>query len=204
MKSLYKPSQWLILVVLAVTIPTATAAPTNLNSIDGNQVNTADIRTVTPHNRSASPIIGMGPDGAPGMGPPPGPPGGPPGMPGGPPGMGLMLPLHEVDLTDDQVDKLVHLKNSLMDKVGPKMGKIHSLERELRNALCQSTVNAADVAAISSQISAEKQTLDGLFTENAISQAQVLTPEQRQKIKSEMNRRELGPPHSHHHESEHH
>jgi Spy/CpxP family protein refolding chaperone len=106
----------------------------------------------------------------------------------------MMLPLVEADLTDEQVEKLLQLKNSFTEKVTPRMEKIHALEREQRNALCQAQINASDVARISSQISAEKQTLDGLFTEQAISTAQILTPGQRQKLKSLMNRRELGPP----------
>jgi Spy/CpxP family protein refolding chaperone len=200
MNSLYKPSKWLILVLLGLCIPGAGAGAADLNLEDKTYIAAeglvADMLPAPSLAAGTGPVVLSG--GGPGM--PPGmPPGPPPGMPPGPPGGGMMLPLMDVDLSDDQVEKLVQLKDSLMDKVGPKMAKIHALERDLRNALCQPQINASDVAHISSQISAEKQTLDGLFTENAISTAQILTAEQRQKIKAVMNRRELGPPGFHPH-----
>jgi Spy/CpxP family protein refolding chaperone len=207
----YKPSKWLILVLLGLTIPAVRATASNLNMEDSTSVaaemlamgsvnsnQTSDLRadnaesSLTIRSISFEPVLAMGPGAGPPVGPPPGMP---PGMPPGPPpGGGMMLPLMEADLTDEQVEKLVQLKSSFMDKVGPRMAKIHALEHDQRDALCQAQINASDVARISSQISAEKQTLDGLFTEHAISTAQILTQQQRQKLKALLNRRELGPP----------
>ena len=189
-----KPSKWLVLVLLGVCLPSAEAVAADLNTEDSTYEAGQCLAMGAGMLPSPGLAAGTGPfvlvGGAPGM---------QPGMPAGmppepPPGLGMMLPLMAVDLSDDQVERLVQLKSSLMDKVSPRMAKIHALERDLRNALCQPQIDASDVAHISSQISAEKQTLDGLFTENAISMAQVLTPEQRQKIKVAANRREFGPP----------
>jgi Spy/CpxP family protein refolding chaperone len=150
-------------------------------------------------------LIAMGPAGdcgGPGMPPPPfgggpGGHGGPPpfGPPGGP-GHGPMmigLPLHDVDLTDDQVEKLAAIRSGAREKADPIMLKMHSLEHEFINALAQSSVNSDDVTRIRTQLSAQKQSLDAIFTDSAVASAQLLTPEQRKQIKLQMSRHELGP-----------
>ena len=209
MNSLYKPSKWLILVLLSATM---SAVGSNASELP-DQANARRPAGPIAFGLAGGPCsegLAMGFDGGPGaqamgIGYGPAPmalgPGLPPPMmrdmvfigPPGPPPPGMMLPLAEADLSDDQVAKIVKLKRELMEKVGPIMGKIHGLELDERSALLQPQVNASDVAAISAQISAAKQTLDSIFTEFAISSAQVLTPEQRQKLSASLNRRELGP-----------
>jgi len=109
-------------------------------------------------------------------------------------GMGpMMLPLHELDLSDEQVEKLAAIKASAADKAGPVMIKLHSLERDYRNALVQPEINSEQVNKIQGQIASQKQALDGIFGDSILASAQVLSVEQRKQLKLKMNRMELGP-----------
>lgn len=141
------------------------------------------------------PPHGAGGHGGPGMPPPPpgGGFGGPGGHPPGPPPIAMMLPLDAVDLTDSQVDKLAALKESTMDKVEPLMVQMHSLERQLRNGLMQPELNIAELNKVQSQMSAQREKIDAIFTANTIASAQVLTAEQRQLIRQKMTRRQVQP-----------
>lgn len=133
--------------------------------------------------------------GGPGMPPPPpgGGFGGLGGPPPGPPPIAMMLPLDAVDLTDAQVDKLAAIKESTMDKVEPLMVQMHSLERQFRNGLMQPELDIADLNKVQSQISAQREKIDAIFTGSTIASAQVLTAEQRQSIKQKMTRRQVQP-----------
>ncbi|MBP6592410.1 MAG: periplasmic heavy metal sensor [Candidatus Obscuribacter sp.] len=141
------------------------------------------------------PPHGAGGHGGPGMPPPP--PGvgfgGPGGHPPGPPPIAMMLPLDAVDLTDSQVEKLAAIKESTMDKVEPLMVQMHSLERQFRNGLMQPELNIADLNKVQSQMSAQREKIDAIFTGSTIASAQVLTAEQRQSIKQKMTRRQVQP-----------
>jgi Spy/CpxP family protein refolding chaperone len=130
-----------------------------------------------------------------GMLPPPLHPMAAPGMiPPPPPGMGLMvLPLGELDLSDDQTEKLAALKADAMDKAGPAMLKVHALERQFRSALVQPEISRDQLARVQGQLAAQKQALDAIFSDNLVASAQVLTPEQRQVLRQKMNHDELGP-----------
>lgn len=141
------------------------------------------------------PPHGAGGHGGPGMPPPPpgGGFGGPGGHPPGPPPSAMMLPLDSVDLTDSQVDKLAALRESTMDKVEPLMVQIHSLERQFRNGLMQPELNIADLNKVQSQLSAQRDKIDAIFSGSSIASAQVLTAEQRLSIKQKLTRRQVQP-----------
>ena len=144
-------------------------------------------------------MLAMGPSdicapGGPGMFPPP--PGmGGPGMLPTPPGIGgpMMLPLGELDLSDDQVERLAGLKATTSDKAGLVIVQLHSLEHEFRAALVQSELNTDRLTKLQGQLSAQKQKLDTIFSDSLIASAQVLTPSQRNMIKQKLSRAELGP-----------
>ncbi len=114
------------------------------------------------------------------------PPMGPPGGPGG------MLPLGALDLTDDQMEKIGELRADIQDKSGPIMLKLQSLQREFRSGLAQANINTAELKRINGEISAQKQALDTLRSQEMISTAELLTKEQRQEMKQTMNRAEFG------------
>jgi hypothetical protein len=105
----------------------------------------------------------------------------------------MMLPLGELDLSDDQVEKLAGLKATAMDKAGLVIIQMHSLEREFRTALVQSELNTDQLTKLQGQLSVQKQTLDAIFCNCLIASSQVLTSDQRRVVKQEIGRAELGP-----------
>ena len=124
------------------------------------------------------------------------PPGPPPemlfgGPHGGPPPPPMALPLMGVDLTDEQIDKLSELHTSFMERSEPTMLKLHSLEKQFRLALTSSSLNVEEVNGLRSKIAAEKVTFDAAIGGFAVAQAQVLTPEQRHKIKIDLEKFEV-------------
>src|SRR5262249_9820343 len=111
---------------------------------------------------------------------------GPPGPPGPPFPMGMQGPPiaaapPDVELTDEQIEKLSLLKGDFMDKFAPVQIKLHSLERDFRIALSQPEIDTSKVSTIRTQIKQQKEIADSLFTESQISAALVFTPEQRRK-----------------------
>jgi len=91
------------------------------------------------------------------------------------------------------VEKLAAIKASAADKAGPVMIKLHSLERDYRNALVQSEINSDQVNKIQGQLASQKQALAGILGDSVLASAQVLSVEQRKQLKLKMNRMELGP-----------
>lgn len=113
------------------------------------------------------------------------------GGPGGA-GPGAGLPLTMLDLSDDQMEKIGELRADIQDKSGPILIKLQSLQREFRGGLAQANINTAELKRINSEISAQKQALDSLRSQEMISTAELLTKEQRQEMKQTMNRAEFG------------
>jgi Spy/CpxP family protein refolding chaperone len=112
-------------------------------------------------------------------------------MPHGAPLMMLLPP--DLELTDDQVDKLSQLKRGIRNKTSPIVAKISSLEHSRSLALDEENLNPSEISKQSAEINAQKQLLDGILTDARIQMAQVLTAEQRHKIRLFAERRELGP-----------
>lgn len=107
-------------------------------------------------------------------------------------GPGAALPLGMLDLSDDQMEKIGELRADIQDKSGPILIKLLSLQREFRSGLAQANINTAELKRINSEISAQKQALDSLRSQEMISTAELLTKEQRQEMKQTMNRAEFG------------
>jgi Spy/CpxP family protein refolding chaperone len=99
----------------------------------------------------------------------------------------------DVELTDDQVEKLSKLKRETGKKTAAIMAEISSLEHNRCVALDQETLDPGEIYKQSAQINAQKQLLDGILTDTRIQMAQILTAEQRHKIRLFAERRELGP-----------
>jgi len=105
----------------------------------------------------------------------------------------IMMHLQELDLSDDQVEKLAAIKASTSDKVGPLMLKLHALERDYRNALLQPEISLDQANKIQAQLLAQKGAMDAAFSDGMLASAQVLSPEQRKQLKIKISRMELGP-----------
>lgn len=126
-------------------------------------------------------------------GPMGGPMGGGMGGPmGGPMGGGMGLPLAELDLTDAQMEKISALRSQTQDQTAPMHLKLQSLERDFRSALVGSRLDQGELKRLRGEIAAQKQALDESMRESMVKTAEILTPEQRQSLKSSMNRAEFG------------
>ena len=125
---------------------------------------------------------------------------GAPGGPGGPPGMMMMRRgfggrgggrcggggcpwLGALDLSDDQYEKFYALKNSFMDKVGPKMLEIRTHERHLKDMMTQTTVDAKACRNLQDKINGLKADVANMKLDNRIAMHDVLNDEQRKKIR---------------------
>jgi len=127
-----------------------------------------------------------------------GPSAGPLVMPPHPPmemmigGAPLMIPPGIINLTDDQIDQLARLKDSTAEKSGPILTTLHSLEHSRHTALTEAELNVNEVSKLNANISAQKQMLDNIMSESMLKAAQILTADQRKKIKLDMQRHEIG------------
>lgn len=126
-------------------------------------------------------------------------PGGPgfggPGF-GGPGGPRMMMRRHSfrgghggcpmfgaLDLSDDQYEKLYALKNSFLDKVGPKMLEIKTQSRHLKDVMTQPSVDVKAARNMQDKINNLRSDLANLKLDNRIAMMDVLTAEQRKKIR---------------------
>jgi hypothetical protein len=98
----------------------------------------------------------------------------------------------EVEISDDQVERLSQLKSDVSKNTGQITSKIATLEHDRSQALLQDKLDVSEISKQNSEISAQKQLLDGIFSEARLQAAQVLTPEQRRKIRLLRERRGLG------------
>ncbi len=104
----------------------------------------------------------------------------------------LMIPPGVINLTDDQIDQLARLKDSTSEKAAPILTSLRSLEHSRHIALNETELNVAEISKLNSNISAQKQLLDSVMADSMLKAAQTLTPDQRKKLKLDMQRHELG------------
>ncbi len=114
----------------------------------------------------------------------PGGPGGPGGGGGCPAMRGLFSGEHA--LTDDQYEKLYSLKNSMLDKVGPKMVELHSLERQLKDAITRADIDSKKAADLKGKITSLKSDLSSIKIDNQIAFMEILTADQRKDMRQAM------------------
>lgn len=91
--------------------------------------------------------------------------------------------LGALDLTDEQYEKFYTLKNSFMDKVGPKMLEIRTHERHLRDLMTQTNVDAKAARNLQDKINGLKADLANMKLDNRLAMHDVLNDEQRKKIR---------------------
>ena len=101
----------------------------------------------------------------------------------GPWGRGGCPWLGALDLSDDQYEKIYALKNSLLDKVGPKMLEIRTHERHLRDLMTQTNVDAKAARNLQDKINGLKADLANMKLDNRLAMHDVLNDEQRKKIR---------------------
>jgi Spy/CpxP family protein refolding chaperone len=103
------------------------------------------------------------------------------------------LHLSGAELSDEQVETLAKLRKS----TGKQKDQIHStlrtLEDNLKDELYADTIDAAKVKKLQSDINAQRAQLANLQDDELLQSAQVLTPDQRHKMKLILARMSLGP-----------
>jgi len=88
-----------------------------------------------------------------------------------------------LDLSDAQKEKLLTMKNSLKDAVGPKKLELSKNSRELRDLLTKPSIDRAAIKATQTKINDLKADIANLMIAFKADFAETLTPEQRQKMR---------------------
>ena len=89
-------------------------------------------------------------------------------------------------LTDEQYEKLYSLKNAMMDKMGPKMVEMFSLERQLRDVLTSADIDSKKANELKNKIAALKTDMSTIGLENRIAFMETLTADQRKDLRQAM------------------
>lgn len=127
------------------------------------------------------------------------PPGGrspflPPGGPhaGGP----MMMPppiFAGVDLTDDQISRIAKLKRTFEASNFTAHQSLYSSENEMRDLLSSADFSESQIRKVAEEIAQQKSEQSRRLSSHMLDVARVLSAAQRQKIKLNLDKMELGP-----------
>lgn len=106
-------------------------------------------------------------------------------------GMGADL-LHELDLTDDQVERIAELKAEGMGDGMKFMSEGGKLFKQLIRELTNEKLDRNKVKDAYKHLQEHKTKVGDAMIERALTFAEALTPEQRKKLKRSMQRKFLG------------
>lgn len=114
-------------------------------------------------------------------------------LPPPPPPLGMeiaaLIHCEDIDLSDDQISRLADIKRATHKKVEPAMSKLRELERDYRDAL----ISGKDANSYKEDILASKKTLDTAMLDSSQEMVNVLSAEQKKKLKLALDKRELFP-----------
>lgn len=105
---------------------------------------------------------------------------------------GCPLMSGENALTDEQFEKMHSLKNAMLDKVGPKMAELSSLERQLKDVLTGASIDSKKAAELKNKITQAKSDQASIKVEHQIAMAEVLTAEQRKIMRQALVKGPMG------------
>jgi Spy/CpxP family protein refolding chaperone len=100
--------------------------------------------------------------------------------------------LQGLDLNDLQVEQIAELKGKSFSKFGHGKIDMFELHKELFKELSQSSIDRKKVSALSQKIKEQKSQMTDLMIENMLAFAEILTPEQRKKMRTNRIRQFLG------------
>ena len=103
-------------------------------------------------------------------------------------GPGMHMFKGELALTDDQYEKMYNLRNDFLDKLGPKMAEVSSLERHMRDVLTSPSIDAKKAAELKTKLAAAKSDLTEMKSDMQLQMAQVLTADQRKHLRLAMSK----------------
>jgi Spy/CpxP family protein refolding chaperone len=111
-------------------------------------------------------------------------------MGGGACGPGAFL--GDLNLTDEQLEKLAELKLEGLSKFGQFKSSAVGFLQQIARELTKDQIDKAKIQEIAQKIQAQKSELGASMVDRVISFAEVLTVEQRKKLRSKLIRRFLG------------
>ncbi len=107
-------------------------------------------------------------------------------------GCGPWALLHDLDLTDDQLEKLAELKLEGLEKFTQFKSSMIQLVQQVGKELTKDQVDQAKVKEIAQQIKVRKSELGDSILDRILSFTQVLTVDQRRKLRLKAIKRFLG------------
>jgi periplasmic protein CpxP/Spy len=100
--------------------------------------------------------------------------------------------LQGLDLTDAQVEQIADLKGKSFSKFGHSKIDIFELHKELLKELSHANIDRTKVNELAQKIKEQKSQMTDLMIENMLAFAEILTPEQRKKMRTNRIRQFLG------------
>jgi Spy/CpxP family protein refolding chaperone len=100
--------------------------------------------------------------------------------------------LSDLDLTDEQLEKLAELKMEGLSKFGQFKSGICGFIQQIAKELTKDQIDKAKIHEIAQQAQSHKAEMGASMVDRVIAFAEVLTPEQRKKLRSKLVRRFLG------------
>lgn len=97
--------------------------------------------------------------------------------------VGAASPAQGMNLTDEQLEKIVGIKNSFRDSASKKVADLKLLQRQLRSMIMEEKVDRAKVTDLQSKINALKSDLSSARLAMKLDTFDVLTGEQKQKMR---------------------
>ena len=113
--------------------------------------------------------------------------------------------LEGIDLTDEQIEKIAELRQKSFSKMAH--GRVDKMEltQALFRELGSQNIDKSKIAELKGKIKEHKATMTELMVDNMLAFAEILTAEQRKKIRIKRIRQFLGTEdHEHEHDHEHH
>jgi len=98
-----------------------------------------------------------------------------------------------VDLSDEQVEKLHSLHNQFLDKADPIKAQMKSLRRQFFDIIGADNVDRKKAQDVTAELNQQKAKFATLMSDHMVDVSQVLTAEQRKKIRLSCERMHLGP-----------
>lgn len=105
--------------------------------------------------------------------------------------IGMLINSEDIDLSDEQISRLADIKRDSHKKVEPVMSRLRSTERDYRDAL----ISGKDAGSLKEDILSSKKNLDAAMLDSAQDMVNVLTAEQKKKLKLALDKREVFPFH---------
>lgn len=119
--------------------------------------------------------------------------------------------LEGIDLTDQQIEQIAELKQQSFSKMGHGRVDMMELRHQLFRELGGTTIDRSKINEIKAKMKEHKAAMTDLMIDNMTAFAEILTPEQRTKVRLKKIRQFLGSedddhdhphhhgPHDHHH-----